>query len=403
MAERILNWGLLSTANINRALITPLRASPRNRLTAVASRDLAHAQAYAAERDIPRAFGSYEAMLADPDIDVVYISLPNSLHAEWSIKAMQAGKHVLCEKPLAVTLAEVDAMTAAARSTGRVLAEAFMYRHHPQTLKVKELVESGVIGRLQVIRGGFTFPLSNPANVRLIPELGGGGIWDVGCYPISFTRTIAGAAPVEVFGWQVTGESGVDVVFTGQMRFPNGVLGQFDSGFRSPERMLMEFLGSEGALSLTNSFKPGLNAEINLLRNDGTTEVIIVPGQELYIGEVEDMYDAIVHGKPTRVTLADSRVNVATILALLQSAREGTPVTLSTRKARRVSETLRALQSTPSRTRTRNLVLSLPHQISLTRLGRRLWSGLYLGRLSPGAYSLYGIWRNSSAIRTFLA
>ena len=203
-----------------------------------------------------------------------------------------------------------------------------MYRHHPQTLKVKELVESGAIGRLQVIRGGFTFPLTNPANVRLIPELGGGGIWDVGCYPISFIRTIAGAAPVEVFGWQVTGESGVDVVFTGQMRFPNGVVGQFDSGFRSPERMVMEFLGSEGALSLTNSFKPGINAEINLLRNDGTTEVIVVPGQELYIGEVEDMYDAIVHGKPTRVTLADSRVNVATILALLRSAREGTPVTL---------------------------------------------------------------------------
>jgi predicted dehydrogenase len=328
MSERILNWGLLSTGNINRALITPLRASSRNRLTAVASRDLVHAQAYAAERGIPRAFGSYEAMLADPDIDVVYISLPNSLHAEWSIKAMQAGKHVLCEKPLAVTLEEVDAMTASARSTGRVLAEAFMYRHHPQTLKVKELVESGAIGQLQVIRGGFTFPLSNPANVRLIPELGGGGIWDVGCYPISFTRTIAGAAPVEVFGWQVTGESGVDVVFTGQMRFPNGVLGQFDSGFRSPERMLMEFLGSEGALSLTNSFKPGLNAQINLLRNDGTTEVIVVPGQELYIGEVEDMYDAIVHGKPTRVTLADSRVNVATILALLQSAREGSPVAL---------------------------------------------------------------------------
>ncbi len=328
MADRILNWGLLSTANINRALITPLRASPCNRLTAVASRDLAHAQAYAAERDIPRAFGSYEAMLADPDIDVVYISLPNSLHAEWSIKAMQAGKHVLCEKPLAVTLAEVDAMTATARSTGRVLAEAFMYRHHPQTLKVKELVEGGVIGRLLVIRGGFTFPLTNPANVRLIPELGGGGIWDVGCYPISFIRTIAGAAPVEVFGWQEVGDSGVDMVFTGQMRFPNGVVGQFDSGFRSPERMLMEFLGSEGALSLTNSFKPGLNAQINLLRNDGTTETITVPGQELYIGEVEDMYDAIVHGKPARVTLADSRANVATILALLQSAREGTPVTL---------------------------------------------------------------------------
>jgi predicted dehydrogenase len=328
MSERVLNWGLLSTARINRALITPLRASPRNRLAAVASRDLGHGQAYAAEWGVPRAFGGYEAMLADPDIDVVYISLPNSLHAEWAIKAMQAGKHVLCEKPLAVTLAEVDAMTAAARGTGRVLAEAFMYRHHPQTLKVKELVEGGAIGRLQVIRGGFTFPLTDPANVRLAPDLGGGSIWDIGCYPISFTRTVAGAAPAEVFGWQVTGESGVDVVFTGQMRFPNGVLGQFDSGFRSPERMAMEFLGSEGALSLTNAFKPGLNAHINLLRNDRTTETITVPGQELYIGEVEDMYDAVVHGKPTRVTLADSRVNVATILALLRSAQEGRPVTL---------------------------------------------------------------------------
>ena len=257
MSERILNWGLLSTARINRALITPLQASPRNRLTAVASRDLAHAQAYAAERNIPRAFGSYEALLADPDIDVVYISLPNSLHAEWAIKAVEAGKHVLCEKPLATTVEDVDAMADAARKAGVVLAEAFMYRHHPQTLKVKELVEGGAIGRLQVIRGGFTFPLADPANVRLAPALGGGSIWDIGCYPISYTRTVAGTAPAEVFGWGETGESGVDVVFAGQMRFPNGVLGQFDCGFRSPERMLMEFLGSEGAISLTNSFKPG--------------------------------------------------------------------------------------------------------------------------------------------------
>jgi predicted dehydrogenase len=328
MTERILNWGLLSTARINRALITPLRASPRNRLTAVASRDLGHAQAYAAEWGIPRAFGSYEAMLADPDIDVVYISLPNSLHAEWSMKAMQAGKHVLCEKPLAITVAAVDAIAEAARTTGKVVAEAFMYRHHPQTLKVKDLVDGGAIGSLQVIRGGFTFPLANPANIRLIADLGGGGIWDVGCYPISYIRTVAGAAPTEVFGWQVTGESGVDVVFTGQMRFPNGVLGQFDSGFRAPERMLMEFIGSEGTIDLVNSFKPGLNAEIILRHADGAAETIVVPGQELYIGEVEDMYDAVVHGQPTRVTLADSRVNVATILALLQSARENRPVTL---------------------------------------------------------------------------
>ena len=147
--------------------------------------------------------------------------------------------------------------------------------------------------------------------------------------PSAITRTIAGAPPAEVFGWQVTGESGVDVVFAGQMRFPGGVLGQFDSGFRAPERMLMEFVGSEGMLSLTNAFKPGTNAQIALLHDDGTTELITVPGQELYLGEVEDMADAILLGKPQRVTLADSRVNVATILALLKSARQGKPITLS--------------------------------------------------------------------------
>jgi xylose dehydrogenase (NAD/NADP) len=329
VTDRILRWGLLSTAHINKALITPLRASPRNRLTAVASRDLAHAQAYAADWGIPRTFGSYEAMLADPDIDVVYISLPNSLHAGWTIKAAQAGKHVLCEKPLAISLEEVDAVAEAAAKAGVVVAEAFMYRHHPQTLKVIEMVDGGVIGRLQVIRGAFTFPLTNPANIRLAPALGGGGIWDVGCYPISYTRTIAGAAPSEVFGWQETGESGVDVVFAGQMRFPGGVLGQFDSGFRGPERMLMEFVGNAGMLSLTNAFKPGLNAQIALQRDDGTTALITVPGQELYIGEVEDMADAILLGKPQRITLADSRANVATILALLKSARQGKPITLS--------------------------------------------------------------------------
>jgi len=328
MTDRILRWGLLSTANINRAVITPLRASARNTLDAVASRDLAHGQAYAAAWKIPRAFGSYEAMLADPDIDIVYVSLPNGLHAEWAIKAVQAGKHVLCEKPLAISLEEVDAVAGAATKAGVVVAEAFMYRHHPQTLKVKELVDGGVIGKLQVIRGGFTFDISRPDNVRLNPALGGGSIWDVGCYPISYARTVAGAAPAEVFGWQVTGASGVDETFTGQMRFANGVLAQFDSGFRAPQRMLMEFVGSEGTISLTNAFKPGLNEQMSLLHANGTTEIITVPGQELYLGEVEDMADAVLLGKPPRISLADSRANVATILALLRSAATGKPVAL---------------------------------------------------------------------------
>jgi D-xylose 1-dehydrogenase (NADP+, D-xylono-1,5-lactone-forming) len=327
MTESPLHWGLLSTARINRALIKPLRASPRNRLTAVASRSQASAEAYAKEWKIARAFGSYQAMLADPEIDVVYNSLPNHLHAEWTINAVEAGKHVLCEKPIGLMPAEVDAMAAAAKKHGRVVAEAFMYRHHPQTLKVKELVESGAIGKLQLIRGSFTFKMTTDVNIRLVPEMGGGSIWDVGCYPISYTRFIVGAEPLEVFGQQVTGTSGIDDSFFGQMRFLGDVYAQFDCGFRTPFRTHLEVVGSEGTLTVPLPFKPGLSERITLMR-EGKRETIKVPKQELYIGEVEDMADAILLGKAPRVSLADSRANVATIVALLESAKTGQPVTL---------------------------------------------------------------------------
>ncbi len=323
-----LRWGLLSTARINKVLLPPLRASERNELTAVASRDTARAQAYAKERNIPRVFGSYEAMLADPDIDVIYNPLPNSLHAEWTIKAAQAGKHILCEKPLANTVEDVDAMTEAAKKAGVVLMEAFMYRHHPQTLKVKELVDSGAIGKLQVIHGAFTFKIGDEDDVRLNASLGGGGIWDVGCYPISYARLIVGAEPVEVFGWQVTGQaSGVDETFAGQMRFPNNVYAQFDSGLRTPRRSYIELAGDEGTLSIPQPFQPYQNEKIMLTRGD-KEEVISIPGEDLYRGEVENMADAILDGKATRMSLADSRNNVAAIMALLRSAREGKPVTV---------------------------------------------------------------------------
>lgn len=323
-----LRWGLLSTARINRALLPPLRSSARNELTAVASRDLDRAQAYADERNIPRVFGSYEAMLADPDVDVIYNPLPNSMHSEWTIKATEAGKHVLCEKPLANTLEEVDAITAAARKAGVVVMEAFMYRHHPQTLKVKELVESGAIGKLQLIRGSFTFKITDEGDVRLNSSLGGGSIWDVGCYPISYARLIAGAEPVEVFGWQNTGAgSGVDESFFGQMRFPNEVHAQFDSGFRSPQRTHIELVGDKGNITVKTPFTPRLNEEI-IVTNGDEKRIITTPGEDLYLGEVENMADAILDGKPPRMSLADSRNNVALILALLRSAKEGKPISL---------------------------------------------------------------------------
>ncbi len=325
--KKILNWGLLSTARINRALIPPLRSSKRNKLLAVASRSQENADAYAKEKKIPRAHGSYEALLADPEIDVIYNPLPNHLHAEWTIKALEAGKHVLCEKPLALSVDEVDAIEAARRKHGRIVAEAFMYRHHPQTLKVQELVKDGSLGSVKLVHGSFSFVLTHEGDVRLNPEWGGGSIWDVGCYPISYARTVLGANPLEVFGWQVIGPTGVDETFIGQMRFANDVLMQFDSSFAIPFHAFMEIVGTEGTLNIPTPFKPGENEKIYLTR-DGKTETIKIKGEQLYIGEVEDMADAILLGKEPRVSLADSRGNVMVIQSLLESARTGSPINI---------------------------------------------------------------------------
>jgi xylose dehydrogenase (NAD/NADP) len=325
MSSKTLNWGLLSTARINRSLIPPLRASKRNHLLAVASRSKESADAYARKWKIPRAHASYEALLADPEIDVIYNSLPNHLHAEWTIKAVEAGKHVLCEKPLALSVEDVDAVAAAARKHGRVVAEAFMYRHHPQTLKVQELVGSGSLGTLKLLRGAFSFELIHEGNIRSDSAMGGGSIWDIGCYPISYTRTVVGSEPIEVFGWQVTGPTGIDDTFVGQMRFEGDVYAQFDSSFVVPFHTYMEIVGSEATLIIPIPFKPDVNEKIFLVR-DGKTETVKVKGQELYLGEVEDMADAILLGNTPRVTLEDSRANVATIKALLESARTGAVV-----------------------------------------------------------------------------
>ncbi len=327
MTDKVLNWGLLSTANINNALIPPLQVSKRNHLLAVASRSQANADAYAKEKNIERAHGSYEALLADPDIDVIYNPLPNHLHAEWTIKAVEAGKHVLCEKPLALTLDEVDAIKAAAHKHGRVVAEAFMYRHHPQTLQVQELVKSGSLGTLKLIRASFGFLLDRPNDIRLKPEMGGGSIWDVGCYPISYARTIVGEAPLEVFGEQVTGPTGVDLTFVGQMKFARNVIAQIDCSFDIPDYWGVEIMGSEASLKIPSPFKPGVK-EMLFLTRGGEMETIKVKGKDLYLGEVEDMADAILLGKDPHISLDDSRANIAAILALLELARTGKPVSL---------------------------------------------------------------------------
>ena len=325
--ERILNWGLLSTAKINRALIKPLNASKRTRLLAVASRSQLSADTYAREWKIPRAYGNYDAFLADPEIDVIYNSLPNHLHAEWTIRALRAGKHVLCEKPLALTLEEVDAMSMASRETGKILMEAFMYRHHAQTLKVKEIADSGMLGKINFIRGSYTYTLVRHGNYRTVKEMGGGSIWDVGCYPISYARLIVGEEPEEVFGWQVEGPGGFEQSFVGQMRFPKDIQFQFDSGFKAPLRANMEIVGTEATLNIPNPFKPNRSSKL-ILTSGGHEKIINVKGEELYRGEVENIVDAILVNTPPRMTLDDSRGNIAAILALLESAEQGKPVSL---------------------------------------------------------------------------
>lgn len=323
--NKIINWGLLSTARINRALIKPLRASKRTRLLGVASRSLSSAEAYAREWRIPRAYGSYDDLLADPEIDVIYNPLPNHLHAEWTVKALHAGKHVLCEKPFALKLKEVDSIIAASQETGRIATEAFMYRHHAQTLKVKELVDGGAVGRLQLIKGAFTFPLTRPGDIRFIKEYGGGSLWDVGCYPISYARMVVGEEPAEVFGSQVLGPGGCDESFYGQMRFGNGVHTQFDCGFNSQSRSYIEIIGTEGTIHVSNPFKPGVWNEI-ILTSGVKTRRVRIRGQELYLGEVEDLCNAAQGQEPPRISLQDSRANVAAILALARSAETGKPI-----------------------------------------------------------------------------
>jgi predicted dehydrogenase len=322
-----IRWGLLSTARINRAVIPPIRGSMRSELKAVASRDSVKAKDYAKEWHIPHACGTYEELLAREDIDAIYNPLPNHLHAEWSIRAAEAGKHVLCEKPLAMSLDEVDKMRAAAKQHNVIITEAFMYKHHPQTLKVLELLEQETIGELLLIKGAFTFNLDRPDDVRWVPEWGGGSIWDVGCYPISFSRLVARAEPMEVFGWQVTGTTGIDVVFSGQMRFASGLLAQFDCGFRAPYRTAIEIVGTKGSIELGSPFKPAGGEWIKIKRGD-SVDKLRSPEYELYRGEIEDMERAVLDGQPPRISLENSRGNVAAILALLESARIGAVVRL---------------------------------------------------------------------------
>jgi predicted dehydrogenase len=318
-------WGFLSTANINRPVLAGARASDRVDVVAVASRDAGRAQEYARANGIERAHGSYEALLADPDVEAVYISLPNSLHVEWSLRSLEAGKHVLCEKPLDRRPEAVERAFDTAEREGRLLMEAFMYRHNPQTARLQELVEEDSIGALQVIRTCFSFTIDKPANVRLAADLDGGALMDVGSYCVSGSRLLAGE-PERLYGEQVVGPSGVDVRFAGTMRFPGDVVGQFDCGFTLPGRDELEVIGAEGSLFLDDPWH-ARTPRIELRRR-GATEVFTTGLADSYRLELENLSDAIRGQAEPLLGRKDAVGQARVIEALYRSAAEGTAVRL---------------------------------------------------------------------------
>ena len=342
MAEKQVCWGLLSTARINERLIPVIRASRRNTLLAVASRNKERAQAYAKQWNIPYAYGTYEQMLADPVINVIYLSLPNHLHTEWAIKCAEAGKHVLCEKPIAITTEEVAQMAQAAQEHGVIIQEAAMMRFHPQTRYLRELVAKGTIGEIRLIRGVFAFTLENPGDIRLDTNMGGGSLWDLGSYCVSFARTVLQMEPVEVSAYQVSGDTGVDMSFSAQMRFPTGTLVQFFSSFQAFAHIEADFLGTEGRIhaDIPWTNRIGASANVRITRSGNTegestfsdsleghmTETKTYENMNAYQCEVDSMTESVLNGAEPVISLADSWKNVATIVALHKSAQVGKPI-----------------------------------------------------------------------------
>ena len=317
--------GLLSTADINRKVIPGARASDKVDLIAVASRDRARAEEYAKTWEIERAYGSYEAMLEDPDLDAVYISLPNTLHREWSIRSLEAGKHVICEKPFSKRPDDVEAAFDAAERTGLLLTEAFMYRHNPQTAKLVELVREGAVGELRVVRSAFSYSLYDTENIRLRTDVDGGSLMDVGCYCVSGSRLLAGE-PAAVSGQAYIGPSGTDWVFTGAMRFAGDVHALFDCATCLPNRDELEAIGTEGSLFLDDPWHA--NTPVIELRRDRGTDRIELDPIDSYRLELENLADAIAGEAPLLLGREDALGQARTIEALFRSADSGDVVRL---------------------------------------------------------------------------
>jgi len=321
----VMRLGILSTAHINRLVIPGAHASEKVELVGVASRDLGRAEAYAQEWEIERAYGSYEELLAAPDIDAVYISLPNTMHCDWSIRAVEAGKHVLCEKPMSRHPEDVQRAFDAADRAGRHLMEAFMYRHNPQTRRAAELVASGFIGELRVIRSTFSYSLYDTHNIRLRTDVEGGSLMDVGCYCVSGSR-LFGGEPESVYGETYVGPSGTDWVFAGTMRFPGDVLATFDCGTCLPNRDELEAIGTEGSLFLDDPWH--CRTPVIEVRRDDGVELVELDPQDSYQLELENLADAIAGEAPLLLGREDAVEQARVIEALFRSSETRATVDL---------------------------------------------------------------------------
>jgi predicted dehydrogenase len=315
-------WGVLGVARIGaRAVIPAMLAASNARVVALASRDQARAEAAVAELPAGRAYGGYEALLEDPEVEAVYIPLPNGLHAEWVTRAAAAGKHVLCEKTLGLTPDETRAMVGVCERAGVLLMEAFMYRHHPQIEWALAQVAAGEIGRIQLVRGGFGFDISGrPNDIRLVASLGGGSLLDVGCYPLNFARAIYGRGPVAAAAKVVVPVgSEVERSVAAVLDFGDGRLAVIDSNFLAPRDAFAEVVGDRGRLFIPRPFTPGRNETVVRIERDDETIERHFEGVDQYQLEVERFGVAIRTGTPPFLPPADA-IEQADAIATIYSA-----------------------------------------------------------------------------------
>lgn len=323
-----LRIGILGTAKIARAFIAGVAPSEKVTVTAVAGRDFDKTRAFAEETGVGRVLPSYDALLADPEVDAVYNPLPNSLHAEWSIRAAEAGKHVLCEKPLAVTARQAEAMFDAARRHGVRLVEAFPYRSQPQTLKLKELLNGNAIGPVRLVRASFGFTIVDPDNIRFDPTLGGGALYDGGVYPVNLVRMIAGTLPARVHAIARWTERGVDRSLVASLEFPDGLLAQISCGFDSAVHRHALIAGENGVIETTfaNHFPPARPATLSIKRGvawDAPTDIIETPPTNGFLAEAESFAEFVRGGSWNGTTEAESLDTLRILEAILESARTG--------------------------------------------------------------------------------